>query len=350
MLSRSLVQIVRIDVLPAGAAGIMRIAALAPALTLVFVAACEAGAPGAATPSGDVAAEPPAIQREADWRVATPDGVNSLFDCLAGTSASIVSAHRGGPAPGFPENAIETLAETLRKSPAIMEVDVGASSDGVLFLLHDDGLDRTTTGSGPAAQATWEQLSTLRLVDNTGQETAFSIPRFADALAWAEGKTVLQVDFKRSAPYEDVVAEVKRQGAEDRVIFIAYSLAQARRLHRLAPDVMISLDMASQSELNEAVASGIPADRLIAFTGTEEPQPRLNETLASSGVEAIFGTLGGARSIDNNISDFGGEDYYAELAGMGVDVIATDRPAAAHAALEAAGRAVEAGECGVARG
>jgi glycerophosphoryl diester phosphodiesterase len=319
----------------------MRIAAVA----LLFVAACEAGAPSDGAPQPADAA-PPA----GGWRVETQDGVNSLFDCLAGTGASIVSAHRGGPAAGFPENAIETLAETLLQSPAIMEIDVGASADGVLFLLHDDELDRTTTGSGVAADATWESLSSLRLVDNDGRETAFLIPRFADALAWAEGKTVLQIDFKRSARYEDVAAEVKRQNAEDRVIFIAYSLGAARRLHSLAPDVMISLDMTSQSDLNAAVAAGIPADRLIAFTGIEEPQPRLNETLAASGVEAIFGTLGGARSIDNNIGDFGGEDYYAELAGMGVDVIATDRPAAAHDALAAADRAVNAGECGVSRG
>ena len=324
----------------------MRIAAVA----LLFAAACEAGAPSGGASSDGAPQMAEAAPPAGVWRVKTPDGVNSLFDCLAGTGASIVSAHRGGPSAGFPENAIETLAETLRQSPAIMEIDVGASADGVLFLLHDDELDRTTTGSGVAADATWESLSNLRLVDNDGGETSFQIPRFAEALAWAAGKTVLQVDFKRSARYEDVAAEVKRQGAEDRVIFIAYSLGAARRLHRLAPDVMISLDMASQSELNAAVAAGVPADRLIAFTGIEEPQPRLNETLAASGVEAIFGTLGGARSIDNNIADFGGADYYAELAGMGVDVIATDRPAAAHDALAAANRAVEAGECGVSRG
>lgn len=326
--------------LRAGAKQSMRIAAIAFAL----IAACDAGSPVAPTSSPKAAA----LVGDASWRVETPYGVNALFDCLARTSASIISAHRGGPSPGFPENAIETLAETLRKSPAIMEIDVGASEDGVLFLLHDDALDRTTTGSGVAADSTWRMLSGLRLVDNDGRETAFAIPRFADALAWADGRTVLQVDFKRSARYEDVAAEVKRQRAEDRVIFIAYSLAQARRLHSLAPAVMISLNMNSQSELNAAVAAGIPAERLIAFTGTEEPQPRLNETLASSGVEAIFGTLGGARSIDNNISDFGGDAYYAELAAMGVDVIATDRPEAAQDALDAADRSVAAGECGVA--
>jgi len=43
----------------------------------------------------------------------------------------------------------------------MVEFDVKLSADGVLFLLHDDTLDRTTSGRGPADALTWAELSKL---------------------------------------------------------------------------------------------------------------------------------------------------------------------------------------------
>ncbi|WDI32770.1 glycerophosphodiester phosphodiesterase family protein [Hyphococcus flavus] len=281
------------------------------------------------------------------WRVDPEGGLNAFFDCLDETGAAIVAAHRGGPYPGFPENALETMAAVLTQTPALMEIDVATSSDGVLYLMHDDTLERTTTGGGAADGMSWSDLQTLRLEDNSGRETQFAPTRFDDALRWAEGRTILEIDFKRSTKYEAVADEIKRQGAEDRVILIAYSMASARKLHSLLPAAMISLKLDTQSELNRAVASGIPDDRILGFTGTEDPRPRLFSMLASRDVEVIFGTLGGRDSIDNDIERSGYEQLYADIAAQGVDIIATDRPREAHAALVEAGRAVEDGECGV---
>ncbi|GJL90611.1 glycerophosphodiester phosphodiesterase family protein [Hyphococcus sp.] len=273
--------------------------------------------------------------------------LNQFFECLELSDAALVSAHRGGPYPGFPENAVETMDALLARIPAMMEIDVATSADGVLFLNHDDTLDRTTTGEGDASARSWNEIKRLKLEDDDGTRTGFAPSRFADVLAWAKGRTILQIDFKQSTRYEDVAAEIKQQRAEDRVILIAYSMASAQKLHRLMPDAMISLSLDTQSELNRAVAAGIPDDRILGFTGIEDPRPRLFSILNSRDVEVIFGTLGGRDSIDNDIARSGYEALYAEIAAQGADIIATDRPIEAYAALEDAGRTVEAGECGV---
>ncbi len=293
---------------------------------------------------------PPAAPSPAStngWSFTVDSDLNGLFDCLDEAERAVVSAHRGGPAPGLPENALETLKATLSAVPALMEIDVAQSADGVLFLMHDDTLDRTTTGAGDAAAMRWDDLKKLRLKDSNDRTTAFAPPAFSDVLAWAKSRTVLQIDFKRSARYQDVVDEIYRQGAEDRVILIAYSMASAQKLHRLAPDMMISLSVNSQSDLNRAVAAGVPENRLIAFTGTDGAQPRLLRLLDRRAVEGIVGTLGGRASIDNEIERAGNDARYGEIAAMGADIIATDRPRAAHAALAAAGRGPDAGTCGV---
>lgn len=309
------------------------------AIALLILAACSDSVTDTDTKTAETAG--------AGWRIAPNGDLNGFFDCLEDAGATLVSAHRGGPYPGYPENAVETMAAALTQTPAIMEIDVATSSDGVLYLMHDDTLERTTTGGGEADGMTWEELRTLRLEDNDGRETAFHLSRFDDALQWAEDRTILQIDFKRTTRYEDVADEIKRQHAEDRVILIAYSMASARKLHSLLPDTMISLSLDTQSELNRAVASGIPQTRILGFTGTDDPRPRLFSMLNGRDVEVIFGTLGGAGSIDNDIARSGYEALYADIAAQGVDIIATDRPHEANAALAEAGLAAESGECGI---
>ncbi len=297
---------------------------------------------------GEVATTAPPSEADG-WSINHTGDLNNFFDCLDQAGLALISAHRGGPAPNLPENALETLQATMANMPATMEIDVAQSSDGVLFLMHDDTLDRTTNGAGVAAEQPWREISALRLEDEDGRLTDFAPPRFADVLAWAKPRTILQIDFKRSARYENVIDEIYHQDAEDRVVLIAYSMASAERLHRLAPDMMISISVASQSDLNRAVAAGVPENRLIAFTGTEAPQQRLLTLLDRRDVEGVFGTLGGRSSIDAEIARFGNEARYAEIAGMGADIIATDRPQAAHQALADAGRAPADGVCGVVR-
>ena len=281
----------------------------------------------------------------AGWSIAPEGDLNLFFDCLRDNGTALIAAHRGGPYPGYPENAVETMAAILEKIPAIMEIDIATSADGVLYLMHDDRLERTTTGSGDADALKWDDIHKLHLEDNDGRKTKFTPPRFDETLAWAEGRTILQVDFKRTTRYEDVADEILRQRAGARVILIAYSMASAAKLHALLPQTMISLSLNSQSELNRAVASGIPDNRLLGFTGTEDPRPRLFSVLSKRNVEVIFGTLGGQDSIDNDIAQSGYEALYAEIAENGADIIATDRPIEAYAALTVAGKAPLAGMC-----
>ena len=313
-------------------------------LAVLLLAGCSSGTdPATAQPGED------GSNHSTGWRLSAKGGLNSFFDCLQDADIGLISAHRGGPAPGLPENAIETFKATLARSPALIELDVATSSDGVLYLMHDDTLDRTTTGSGRADAAKWDHIKGLYLIDNDGQLTDAHPPRFSDALAYLKDRTITQVDFKRSTRFSDAIREIRRQRAMDRVILIAYSLAQARKLHSLAPDAMISLGITNVDDVSKASASGIPTNRLLAFTGTREPNPRLYAFLQSRHIEVIFGTLGGSSSIDRQIARTGGDDTYAELTTSGVDVIATDRPHAAYKAQSSAGVAVTHGACGVAR-
>lgn len=298
----------------------MRAAFLLCALAL---AACEQQQAGSVAEPGAVA------------QTLAPTDLPAFFDCLRERGQTIVAAHRGGPAPGFAENAIPTFENTLRQAPALLEIDVAETSDGVLVLVHDDTLERTTNGEGAVRDVTLAQLQELRLEDETGAALDAHPPTLREALDWAAGRTILELDVKRGVSYEDVVAEVRAANAADRVIFITYSVPAAIRVHRLAPELMISTTIESEADLDALARARVDLSRILAWTGIAEPNSALNVALAGRGVEAMFGTLGGRESWDERFAA-SGDDQYAAFAETGIQLIATDRPAAAARDLDAA--------------
>ena len=205
----------------------------------------------------------------------------------------IISAHRGGRYyAGYPENAIETFEYVLSQTPAMIECDVEMTSDSVLVLLHDRSLDRTTTGTGKIKEKPWSYVQTLNLVDDFGETTKFKVPTLNEALKWTRKKGLLELDVKRGVPFEKVIAAVEANKVEDYVIIITYNLKDAQKVYSLNPNLVISLGIRNIEELKNAKASGIPAQNLIAFTGTRLSEATLYQQIHEAGILTILGTMG----------------------------------------------------------
>src|SRR5690606_1232698 len=138
----------------------------------------------------------------------------------------LISGHRGGMVAGMPENSIEAMEYTLQYTPAFFEIDPRLSKDSVIVLVHDVTLDRTTTGMGKVSDYTLEELKTLRLKDKNGQVTDFRIPTLEEAILWAKGKTILNLD-KKDVPLEMTVEIIQRMDATDHVMVTVHTAEQA---------------------------------------------------------------------------------------------------------------------------
>ncbi|MBI1339225.1 glycerophosphodiester phosphodiesterase [bacterium] len=247
------------------------------------------------------------------------------FDCLRENKATVVAAHRGGPTRDFPENAIETFERTLKAATPVLEVDVAQSRDGVLFLMHDESLERTSTGEGLISELSWAEIETARL-ETYSSETTFAPPTLDAALAWAKANNaVLELDRKQTTPIGALVDAVETAKAENNVILITYTDEQAVAAHRRNRELMITATIDSLAKLDQLVARGVNPERLIAWTGTQTPNPELWTALSTRGVETAFGTLGrrGERLDDQYWEDRDGSEYN-DLAAGGLNLVATD--------------------------
>src|SRR5439155_7022002 len=72
----------------------------------------------------------------------------------------IVIAHRGASAYAT-ENTEASFDQGIALGADALETDVRATRDGVLVLIHDAQVDRTTNGHGPVADLTWEEIRQL---------------------------------------------------------------------------------------------------------------------------------------------------------------------------------------------
>jgi glycerophosphoryl diester phosphodiesterase len=71
-----------------------------------------------------------------------------------------VFGHRG--AAGLaPENTLPSFALALALGADVLELDVHASRDSVIVVIHDPTLERTTNGSGAVREHSWNELQEL---------------------------------------------------------------------------------------------------------------------------------------------------------------------------------------------
>lgn len=223
----------------------------------------------------------------------TPSDLPAFFDCLRERRATAISAHRGGPAPGFAENAIATFDNTVRAAPlTFLEADVRQTADGVLVLMHDERVERTTTGTGALNELSLSALRAFTLEDENGRALDGHVPTLREALDWAEARAVLELDIKRGIAYEHVVREVEAAGAMGRVIFITDRIDGAARLAAIAPQAMIYTTVLSARELDVLERRGVDLSHIVAWLGDGALHDGQAHALAERGVETRFGMIG----------------------------------------------------------
>lgn len=98
----------------------------------------------------------------------------------------MVAAHRGDSYNGY-ENTLEAFRMAIASGADMVETDVHLSRDGVLVLMHDDLVDRTTDGTGPIAE---KSFAALRQLNAGSSAVPLQIPTLEELLQLLQGTHV----------------------------------------------------------------------------------------------------------------------------------------------------------------
>jgi glycerophosphoryl diester phosphodiesterase len=120
-----------------------------------------------------------------------------------------IFAHRGGGILA-PENTLGAIRLGQSLGFTAHEFDVKLSKDGVPILLHDETLERTTTGAGKAADLTWSEM--LKLDAGGWHSPLFRgerVPSFEEVAQQLRSKdTLANVEIKPTPGFDMLTGKV----------------------------------------------------------------------------------------------------------------------------------------------
>jgi glycerophosphoryl diester phosphodiesterase len=194
-------------------------------LVLMFAGACMGGDDGGGPPEGNLFLS--------DW--------------------FLNIAHRGGKQVA-PEETLPAFQDAVNTGVDVLEMDLHATSDGMVVCMHDATVDRTTDGTGRIKDMTFDQLGDLdagfRFTTDGGQSYPFRdkgilVPSLEEVLEAFGGERGLYfiTEVKQSNPsIVDAVLDVlERAGAVDRVVIAAADDNVIAEVREKNPGIFTSL-------------------------------------------------------------------------------------------------------------
>jgi glycerophosphoryl diester phosphodiesterase len=142
-----------------------------------------------------------------------------------GSALPIAMAHRGFSREGL-ENSMAAFRAAVDLGYRYLETDVHTTADGVVFVFHDDTLDRVTDGTGKISELPAHKVAQARI---GGHEP---IPRFDELLA-ALPDVRLNVDVKDWNSVGSIAAEIEHHQVHHRVLLTSFSDRRRRAVLKL---------------------------------------------------------------------------------------------------------------------
>jgi glycerophosphoryl diester phosphodiesterase len=234
-----------------------------------------------------------------------------------------------------PENTIMACEQALRDGAEVLELDIHATADGVLVVIHDDTVDRTTDGTGRVKHMS---LGELRQLDAAyhytpdGGETypyrgmGVQVPTLEEVFdAFPDVPFVLEIK-QADPPIVDPFLELcERKNVLERAVISSFLEAPLLDVRERVPDVPTNFAIPEVIELlaldDDALPTYVPPAEFLQVPIELSGISVLDEVLAARAKQ--LGLKVHAWTI-NDVTEM------QMLVDMGVDGIITDYPTRLH--------------------
>lgn len=243
--------------------------------------------------------------------------------CACAADKVVNSGHRGTGTNSslnpFPENTIESIKQAFAEGAEMSELDVVHSKDGVLVVIHDDTVNRTTNGTGCVGDLTVAELQGLDAAVGTSLAgTGVKIPTLTELLAAVDGGLNIEIKLQDNAKCPvsdipkmaaDVVAAIQGDTKSRRLIVSSFNgdvLSEVKKLDAAIPAGLLTI---SADDYDKATARGLDALNIQALGAS------------AASIAAIHN-----KGLDANVWTVNDENMLRNMIDFGVDMVITDEP------------------------
>lgn len=245
-----------------------------------------------------------------------------------------VIAHRGG-ADLWPEETMLAFGRAASlSSDLIFEMDVQMTADGVLVLMHDDTVNRTTNGMGAVSSLTYAQLSALdagyRFTSDGGvsfphRGTGLQVLKFDDVLAaFPDRRMLIEVKAEAgTAAVKPVIDAIRSHNMQSRVALSSFDERQVAIMRAEAPEIPTLYSEASATALVLGLLNGSFTPSLLVDDILDLPYNLITSGVVPASALSFIQKSLGVKVLVDTVNDLPTMQYFLDLP---VDGIITDRP------------------------
>jgi glycerophosphoryl diester phosphodiesterase len=241
-----------------------------------------------------------------------------------------VIAHQGGEGI-WPSNTMYAFERAVKMGVDMLDLDVNMTQDGVLVVVHDDSVDRTTDGKGKIKNLTLEQIQALDAGWYWPQESRPTDPHpfrgqgiripTLEAVFKAFPQMPMTIEIKQDEPSlaKPFCEMLRRYDMTDKVIIPSFIERAILDFRAACPEVMTAM---TESEVRNLIFLGDLVGRA--------PQAKALQVPTTAGpiqvVTPGFVSFATARGLVVQPWTINDATEMRALIGMGVHGINTDRP------------------------
>ena len=160
----------------------------------------------------------------------------------------LILGHRGASAEA-PENTLAAFRLALEQGADGIELDVTLTADGAVVVIHDDRLDRTTTGQGLVGRLTLAEIRACEAgypARFGGRFPGLRVPTLAEVFEACGDHAIINIELKHDhSPGRQlarrVVELIHAHGWQRRVLLSSFQFSSLGRVKALDPSLPVAL-------------------------------------------------------------------------------------------------------------
>lgn len=226
-------------------------------------------------------------------------------------------AHRGA-SMYYPENTMVAFEKAIEMGCTGIETDVQMTKDGVLVLIHDEYLDRTTDGIGLIKNYNYNELR--KFDAGSFKDKVFSkckIPSLEEFIDFVKNKNIkINFEIKNSVIFykdieEKLLLHIMKENIEDKVIISSFNHGSLNKCKKLNNNINTGLLFEKRIKTIDGYLSPIKPDAL------HLPYKSLKEEIIKKAHKS---------NLKINVYTVDDVNYMKSLINMKVDGIITNCP------------------------